>query len=112
MFTAMGFSLKLVSAQDSQRSDAGYCFQLARKAYQEKKYSFFVDNMKLALALRPTHQTYIYYQAVKKAEALSLLSRATNLGLVYNLDGKADFDAIRGADEFKSILRKIESNKA
>jgi len=34
------------------------------------------------------------------------------MGFVYDLEGKADFEAIRGTDEFKSILRKIEGNKA
>jgi hypothetical protein len=107
----------IVVAQQEQRHDACYYFQVARKAYQEKDYSAFVDNMKLALALRPTHQTYMYYLAAgysltgKKAEALALLSQAARMGFVYSLDGKADFEAIRDSDKFKSILRKIESNK-
>src|ERR1700737_388933 len=53
--------LMTVVAQEQQRHDARYYFQVARKAYQEKDYAALVDNMKLALALRPTHQTYMYY---------------------------------------------------
>jgi hypothetical protein len=107
-----------VVPQDEQRHDARYYFQVANKAYQEKDYAALVDNMKLALALRPTHETYMYYLAAgysltgRKAEALALLSQAANMGFVYNLEGKADFEAIGGTDEFRSILSKIESNKA
>ena len=108
----------LAGQSPAQSKDPRHYAQLARKAYQEKNYPAFVENIKTALALRPTHQTYIYYLAVGYAlsgnprEALAWLGKGADMGLVYAADKEKDFDSLRDSDEFKAILRKIESNRA
>src|ERR1700730_16442787 len=90
-----------ILAQTQQHPDARYYYQTAKKAYQEKNYPSLVENMKRALQLRPTHQTYMYYLAAGYAltgnrfEALSLLSQATEMGLTYDLENQSDFDLLR-----------------
>jgi tetratricopeptide (TPR) repeat protein len=108
----------LLHAQDSAPRDARYYVQEARKAYQEKNYQAVVDNMKVALRLRPTHQSYMYFLAAgyaltgEKTRAIALLGEAADMGLVYALDKAADLDSLRDSNEFKEILAKIERNKA
>jgi len=92
--------------------------EAASKSYQTKDYPGLVENIKIALTLRPTHQTYMYYLVKgyaltgKKAEALQLLSDAVNMGLVYRAAQDKDLDSIKDDPEFKTILAKIENNKA
>ena len=108
----------LLHGQDSAPHDARYYVQEARKAYQEKNYQSFVDNMKTALRLRPTHQSYMYYLAAgyaltgEKAEAIALLGQAADMGLVYDLDKSADLDSLRDSNEFKEISARIGQNRA
>jgi hypothetical protein len=108
----------LLLAQDSAPRDARYYVQEARKAYKEKNYQAFVDNMKMALRLRPTHQSYMYFLAAgyaltgEKAQAIALLSEAADMGLVYDLDKAADINSLRDSNEFKEILAKIARNRA
>jgi hypothetical protein len=105
-----------LSIQD-QKHDARYFVQEARKAYQHKDYRSMVDNMKSALELRPTHQTYIYYLAVAyalsgdKEKALSTLSDGVSMGLTYNADRDPELASLKESAEFKDILSRIEKNR-
>ena len=103
--------------QDNQERDARYFAQQASKAYQKKDYPQLIDNMKAALALRPAHQTYMYWLAVgyalvgDKEKALSILSNAVTMGLVYPADKDPNLSSLRESDEFKKILSRIEKNR-
>ena len=103
--------------QDTQKHDARYFVQQARQAYQNKDYPLMVDNMKAALELRPTHQTYMYYLAVayaltgEKTKALSILSDGVAMGLTYNAERDPDLASLKETDEFKNILIGIEKNR-
>lgn len=105
-------------AQDAPVKDARYYSQRAAEAYKEKNYSAYLDNMKMALALRPNHPTIIYnlagaYALVGDREkALGLLSRVADMGLIYPAEKEDDFAALRDTEEFKKILRKFDRNKA
>lgn len=107
----------VLSAQDKQPKDARYYVQQAVKAYKEKDYASFLENMKVAVSLRPTHQSYIYNLAVAhalagdKKEALTWLARGADMGLIYAPADDEDFNSIKETAEFKAILKKIESNK-
>jgi sugar lactone lactonase YvrE len=107
----------LLVAQDKQAKDARHYAQQAVKAYKEKNYQGFLENMKRAVSLRPTHQSYTYNLAVAyaltgdKKEALTWLARGAAMGLIYPLSDDADFNSIKETAEFKAILKKIESNK-
>src|SRR5207247_10117755 len=63
--------------------------KLAIEAYQAKDYPALIENLKAALALRPTHQSYMYYLAKgyalsgNKAEALRWLNQGVDMGLVF-----------------------------
>jgi hypothetical protein len=104
-------------AQDTPKHDARYFVQQARQAYQAKDYPAMVENMKTALELRPTHQTYMYYLAVAyaltgdKAKALSLLSDGVSMGLTYNAERDPDLASLKDSAEFKDILSRIEKNR-
>ena len=90
--------------------------QKARAAYREKNYSALIENMKLALALRPTYGPYTYNIAAgyalsgNKQEAFVWLNRLADMGLVYPVAGDEDFDSIKDTDEFKAIVRRFEIN--
>ncbi len=111
------FNFRFTSAQTQQATDARQYAQLAVKAYKEKDYAAFLENMKRAVDLRPTHQTYMYNLAVAYAlagdrqKALEWLRRGAEMGLVYPADQDTDFSSIKETPEFKAILKKIESNR-
>ena len=92
--------------------------EAAIKAYQGKDYPALIENMKAALILRPTHQSYMYYLAKgyalsgNKTDALKWLAEGVNMGLVFRAAEDKDFDSLKDSDEFKALLAKIEKNKA
>jgi hypothetical protein len=123
-FTLAGFlktDLHLVPvsfAQEGQPKDARYYMEQAFKAYKEKNYLAYLENMKHALELRPQHPRLMYnlasaYALVgNKREALAGLARVAEMGLIYPAAEDTDFDSIKDTDEFKAILKKFEDNRA
>jgi hypothetical protein len=109
---------KVSLAQDSQPRDGRYYESQARKAYQEKDYSSFLENMKAAEALRPNHPRLMYNLAAAYAlngqqkEALLWLGKVAEMGLIYPAQRDSDFDSIKDGDGFKAILKRFETNKA
>ncbi|HEV7843738.1 MAG TPA: hypothetical protein VGO69_08565, partial [Pyrinomonadaceae bacterium] len=105
-------------AQERQPRDARYYTEQAIKAYQEKNYLAYLENMKLALALRPEHPRLMYNLASahalvgNKREALAWLVRVAEMGLIYPAAKDTDFDSVKETDEFKAILKKFEDNRA
>lgn len=105
------------SAQDNPPKDGRYYEALARKAYQQKDYISFLENMKMAAELRPNHPRLMYNLAIgyalngRQNDALSWLGKVADLGLIVPADGDDDFDSIKNLDEFKALLRRIEHNK-
>jgi hypothetical protein len=105
-------------AQDNQPKDGRYYESLARKAYQEKDYTAFLENMKVAAGMRPNHPRLMYnlaaaYALTKhQAEALQWLGKMAKMGLVFPAGKDADFDSIKGSPEFQAILKRIESNRS
>jgi len=79
---------QFVLAQVDQK-DGRYYEALARKAYLEKNYPTFLENMKLAAQLRPNHPRLMYNLAVAHAlngqrpEAVRWLHRAAAMGLIF-----------------------------
>jgi hypothetical protein len=105
-------------AQDSQPKDGRYYEALARKAYQGKDYSAFLENMKMAAELRPNHPRLMYNLAVAYAltnhqsEALLWLDKMAEMGLVFPAGKDDDFASIRSLPAFQLTLKRIEHNKA
>jgi len=108
----------LAAFAQSDQKDSRYYESLARKAHQEKNYTSFLANMQLAADLRVNHPRLMYELAAayalngKSNEALSLLKRATGMGLVFPIATDHDFDSIRSLPEFTAILKEIEENKS
>src|SRR5262249_23537286 len=81
-------------------------------------YVSFLANMQMAADLRVNHPRLMYNLAAayalnnKTAEALALLSRATEMGLVFPVETDHDFESIRNLPQFTSILHAIEQNKS
>ena len=107
-----------VALAQSDQKDSRYYETLARKAYQEKNYSSFLANMQMAADLRVNHPRLMYNLAAayalnsKPSEALSLLQRAADMGLVLPLATNHDFDSLRELPQFTAILKELEHNKA
>jgi hypothetical protein len=114
---ALSSTQTLLRGQEMQR-DARYYSQQARKAYEEKNYAAYLENMSLAAQLRPGNPTLLYNLAGAHAlvgnrrEALSELARVAEMGLIYRAEMDEDFNSIRDTDEFKKILKRFEANKA
>lgn len=106
----------LLRAQEPQR-DVRYYLQQARKAYEEKNYAAYLENMRRAAELRPGNPTLLYNLsgayalAGNSREALAGLSRVAEMGLIYRAEADEDFNSIRETEEFKKILRRFELNK-
>jgi hypothetical protein len=105
-------------AQDNQPKDGRYYEALARKAYQEKDYASFLENMKMAVEMRPNHPRLMYNLAAAYAltghqdEALQWLTKMTLMGLVFPADRDNNFASLKSSPEFQTILKRIERNKA
>lgn len=97
-------------------SDVRQYVQKARAAYKDKSYPVMIENLKLALALRPNYGPYVYNLAVayalngNKDEAINWLNRVTAMGLVYPAASDKDFESIKDSAEFKRILKKFADN--
>lgn len=107
-----------VLAQENQPKDGRYYETQARKAYQEKNYASFLENMKAAAELRPNHPRLMFNLAAayslngQGGEALKWLGRLADMGLIFPAATNDDFASIKNSDEFKTILKRIERNKA
>jgi len=104
-------------AQGEQVKDYRYFVEQATKTYKEKNYSAYLENMEMALALRPNHPRLMYNLAGahallgNKREALLWLGRVAGMGMIYRADRDTDFDSLKESQEFKAILKKFEENK-
>jgi sugar lactone lactonase YvrE len=104
--------------QPQQPKDGRYYEAQARKAYQGKDYASFLENMKAAAGLRPNHPRLMFNLAAayslnnRAGEALEWLGRLAGMGLVFPAAADDDFTSIKSSDGFKTILQRIERNKA
>ena len=111
-------SPSFVSSQDNPAKDGRYYETLARKAYQQKDYAAFLDNMKLAAQLRPNHPRLMYNLAAGYAlngrtdDALLWLGKTADMGLVVPAATDNDFYGLKGLGAFTTLLQRIERNKA
>jgi hypothetical protein len=107
----------LLRGQEVQR-DVRYYSQQAAKAYQEKNYAAYLENMRRAVELRPGNPTLLYNLAGAYAltgnrrQALTELARVAEMGLIYRAGTDGDFSSIKDAEEFGKILKRFEANKA
>lgn len=101
-----------------EQKDGRYYESLARKAYTEKNFSAFLDNMKLAAELRPNHPRLMYNLAVayalnnKPTEAITMLRKTADMGLIFPASKDTDFESLRTLPDFDSVLKKFDENKA
>jgi hypothetical protein len=110
--------LTAFSVAQSVQKDGRYYESLARKAYQEKNYSSFLENMKLAVELRPNHPRLMYNLAVayalngKPNEAIALLRKEAAMGLVLPAASDADLSSLKNMADFDVVLKEFEQNKS
>jgi len=120
--TAILLSLLLLvtlsRAQDAQPKDGRYYEAEARKAYQQKNYSVFLDNILRAANLRPNHPRLMYSLAVAYClngntnEALGWLNKLATMGLVFPAAKDPDLASLRDKPEFQAIQKRFETNTA
>lgn len=107
----------LLLGQSAQK-DVRYYSQQAVKAYEEKNYAAYLENMRMAVQLRPGNPTLLYNLAGAYAltgnrqESLAHLGRVAEMGMVYQPESDTDFNSIKDSEEFKKILRRFDVNKA
>jgi sugar lactone lactonase YvrE len=110
-------AIVVISTAQEQPKDGRYYESLALKAYEQKNFSDFLSNMKLAAELRPNHPRLMYNLAgayslnAKPSEAIAVLRKAAGMGLVFALDKDTDFDALRALADFKSVQQQFVRNQ-
>jgi sugar lactone lactonase YvrE len=108
----------LAGAQSTTQKDLRYYSQQAVKAYEEKNYAAYLENMLQAVRLRPDQPRLLYNLASayalngNKDESLRQLLRVAEMGMVYQPERDDDFKAIKETAEFNAILKRFEANKA
>jgi hypothetical protein len=106
------------AAAQEPPKDGRYYESLARKAYQEKNYQSFLENMQQANQLRPNHPRLMYNLAVAQAlngnanESIGWLRKTAAMGLVFPVESDHDFDSLKSLPDFKLVLKQFEKNKA
>lgn len=113
-----GMTSALAVSNDDPPKTSRYYRQQAAAAYKAKDYAGAIDNLKKALELIPDHPTLFYNIAAisalqgKKSDAIAGLTKIAAMGLALHPEKDGDFDSIKESEEFKTVLRKFESNKA
>lgn len=108
----------IVNAGADEPKSARYYRQQAALAYKAKDWALAAENFNKALTLIPDHPALLYNLGAisalqgKKADAITYLSRLTEMGLALHPEKDKDFDSIKESAEFKDILKRFESNKA
>jgi len=106
-----------VAVAQTEHGNGRYYEALAKKAYQEKSYAAFLENMKLAAGLRPNHPRLMYNLAVAFAlnsqpkEAITLLRRTAGMGLIFAPAADHDFDSLHNSPDFNDVVKQFEKNK-
>jgi len=101
-----------------EQKDGRYYEAAARKAYQDKNYLAFLTNMKLASDLRPNHPRLMYNLAIayslngQPTEALALLRKTAEMGLIFPTATEHDLDSLHNLTEFDLIVKQFEKNKS
>jgi len=111
------FLLASTNVAQRDQKDGRYYEAEARKAYQEKNYQSFLENMKLASELRPNHPRLMYNLAVayalnaNQSEAVALLRKEAAMGLVMPVANDNDFSSLKALPDFAAVLKQFEQNK-
>lgn len=104
-------------AQNEPPKDGRFYEREAVKAYRSKDFKAYLENLKMALGLRPNHPRLLYNIAgafalnAQKQEAFNSLNQVADMGLIYPAEKDDDFVSIKETEEFKKILAKFERNK-
>ena len=105
-------------AQVDQAKDARYYRQQAAAAFKVKDYAGALAHLKKADELIPNHPTIVYNLAVahtalgSRSEAIKMLHHLAAMGLAYAVEKDVNFAAIKDADEFTAVVKRLQANKA
>lgn len=100
-------------AQRAAVDSAQTLMRAAIQAYQEEAYPVFLEKTRAAESLRPGHPGLTYNLAAAYArngqseQALAMLQRYADMGLVARPEEDSDFEPIRNDPRFSDILRQI-----
>jgi sugar lactone lactonase YvrE len=110
--------ITVTTSSQEQPKDARYYESTAMKLYEQKDFAGFLSNIKLASELRPNHPRLMYNLAAayavnaKPAEAIAVLRKAAELGLVLSIEKDTDFDQLRALADFKVVEELFAKNRA
>jgi hypothetical protein len=92
-------------------------YDAAMKAYKEKNYKSFVENLQKTLEAGANHPRIYYNLACgyalldDKPKALEWLNRIAALGIAYPIEEEADLASLRETTEFKTVVEKFKRNR-
>lgn len=102
----------------AQQKDGRYYESVAMKSYQQKDFAAFLENIKLAAESRPNHPRLMYNLSAayalnaKPVEAIAVLKKAAELGLILAPEKDSDFDLLRDSADFKLVQQQFARNRA
>jgi hypothetical protein len=108
--------LVLAATLSAQSPDAYGLMREALQTAQSGDLTSALTKMESAVALRPTHPSYLYNQAClqslagRSAAALATLQRLADFGVYTPAATDADFTRIAEMDAFKAITAKFQAN--
>jgi hypothetical protein len=97
------------SAQDNASKDFAHFWKQATNAYQAKDYAAYFENMQAAVKFRPDNPNMKYNLAGahalvgKSQEALALLAKLADMGLIFDAAADEDFNSIKDSEAFKIL---------
>lgn len=112
------FSVLSLNGQQTQTrsASASEYYEQARKAYEEKNYASYVENLQHVIEAGTRHPVVFYSLAGgyallgKQKESLDWLNRIADLGVVYPVSEDADFASIRETEEYGRLLLRFQQN--
>jgi len=96
--------------------DSRRVYQEALNAYEQKDFAAFLEKVRKASELRPSHPTLLIRYAAALAlngqpeAALTRLERVASMGVVSEIRSADDFAALRGMPRFEAVAKRFESN--
>jgi len=101
--------------QSDKAKKINQVYKEGMKAFHEKDYIAYLDSFKTLDTLRPNHPVILYHLAgayalnKQKDEAVGCLKKLVVIDANPDIATNRAFDFIRGSEEFKTIVKQVES---
>jgi len=116
LFLLFLFLTPLAFSQQSQTQSAQDFYEQAMRAYQEKNYQLYAQNLEKVVQSGVNHPIIFYRLAGAYAlmnnptESVKWLNRLADLGLSFPVEEEEDFASLKDSAEFKAVLQRFTKN--